>query len=164
MTADNELIIRRTICAPRSAVWKAWTDREHFDKWWIPEPIVCRTIKMELKPGGGFETHMSEDCGATFKPHVEGCFLDIVPGERIVFTTSLTQGWRPFEPWLALTAIITMEDEGPHTRYTSRVLHKNAEESRKHAEMGFDEGWGTTIGQLGRVAASLDAQPAGRQR
>lgn len=153
--ANFELKICRTIHAPRSAVWAAWTEREHFEKWWIPEPIRCKTIKMDLWPGGGFETHMSEDGGLTFKPHVEGCFLDIVPQQRIVFTTVLIENWRPFDPWLALTAIITMEDEGRDTKYMARVLHKNQDESRKHLEMGFDEGWGTTIEQLGKVAATL---------
>ena len=154
----SELTISRTIHAPRSAVWAAWTEREHFEKWWIPEPIKCQVVMMDLHPGGGFATRMSEDGGQTFKPHVEGCFLEIVPKERIVFTTCLTENWRPFDPWLALTAIITMEDEGGHTKYTARVLHKNQEESRKHQEMGFEEGWGTTLEQLDKVAVNLVAQ------
>lgn len=155
MSSDNSaLTISRLIKAPRSLVWAAWSQKEHFAKWWIPEPIKCKVIKMELKPGGGFETLMSAD-GGEFKPHVEGCFLDIVPETRIVFTTVLTENWKPYEPWLALTAIITMEDEGEDTRYTARVLHKNPEDSHKHQKMGFEEGWGTAIGQLGKVAATL---------
>jgi uncharacterized protein YndB with AHSA1/START domain len=35
------------------------------------------------------------------------------------------------------------------------VLHKNPEDSRKHQEMGFEEGWGTTIDQLGKLARTL---------
>ena len=155
MTRDNsELSISRIIQAPRSVVWAAWSEKEHFEKWWIPEPIKCKVIKMDMKPGGGFETRMSEK-GGEFKPHVEGCFLEIVPATRIVFTTVLTENWKPYDPWLALTAIITMEDEGEATKYTARVLHKNPEDSRRHQEMGFEEGWGTTISQLGKLAATL---------
>jgi uncharacterized protein YndB with AHSA1/START domain len=156
MTGENsELTISRIIHAPRSAVWAAWSQKEHFSQWWIPEPIRCQVVKMDLKPGGGFETRMSEDGGVTFKPHVEGCFLEIVPEERIVFTTSLIENWRPFDPWLALTAIITMEDAGPNTSYISRVLHKNSEDSQKHEEMGFREGWGAAIDQLEKLAGKL---------
>lgn len=151
---SSELSISRLIQAPRALVWSAWASREHFQKWWIPEPLVCQVVKMDLKPGGGFETRMSED-GNEFKPHVEGCFLDIVPQSRLVFTTVLTENWKPHDPWLALTAIIRMEDEGNATRYTAQVLHKNAEDSRKHQEMGFEEGWETTIDQLAKVAAGL---------
>jgi uncharacterized protein YndB with AHSA1/START domain len=152
--ANAELNITRIIQAPRAAVWKAWSEKEHFEKWWIPAPIKCKVIKMDMKPGGGFETLMSEN-GGEFQPHVEGCFLEIVPEKRLVFTTVLTEGWKPFDPWLALTAIITMEDAGTATKYTARVLHKNAEDSRKHHQMGFEEGWGTTLDQLGKLAATL---------
>lgn len=154
MTTKNELSVSRLINAPRSAVWQAWANPKSFEQWWIPAPIVCQVVKMDLKPGGGFETLMSENGGA-FKPHVEGCFLDITPQERIVFTTALKENWEPAEPWLTLTSIITMEDEGSGTRYIARALHKNPEDSKKHAELGFDEGWGATIDQLAKLAETL---------
>jgi uncharacterized protein YndB with AHSA1/START domain len=92
--------------------------------------------------------------GGDFQPHVDGCFLEVAPQARLVFTTVLTEGWRPVEPWLALTAIITFEAEGEGTRYAARVLHRNPEESRKHEEMGFHDGWGTAIGQLAAFVES----------
>lgn len=153
-TENSELTISRVIQAPRSVVWKAWSEKKHFEKWWIPDPIKCKVAKMDMMPGGGFETLMSEN-GEEFQPHVEGCFLEIVPQERIVFTTVLTEGWHPHDPWLAMTAIITMEDAGSGTRYTARALHKNPEDSNKHRDMGFEEGWGTTIAQLEKLAMQL---------
>jgi uncharacterized protein YndB with AHSA1/START domain len=153
-TDRSELTITRFIKAPPAVIWKAWSTPEHLAKWWIPAPIECKVIKLDLRPGGGFETRMREGAG-DFQPHVEGCFLDIVPASRLVWTTVLSEGWQPTEPWLALTAIITFEAEGNGTRYVSRVLHKNAEESRKHEEMGFQEGWGTTIDQLTAFVARL---------
>ena len=143
----SELTIARVINAPPAVVWKAWSTPQHLAKWWIPAPIECQVVKLDLRPGGGFETRMRED-GGDFQPHVDGCFLDIVPEARLVFTTVLTEGWRPVEPWLALTAIITFEPEGSATRYAARVLHKSAEDARKHEDMGFLDGWGTTIDQL----------------
>jgi uncharacterized protein YndB with AHSA1/START domain len=155
MTAEHsELEISRLINAPPAKVWKAWTVREHFQKWWIPAPIECRVIKLDVRQGGGFETLMREGAG-DFQPHVEGCFLDVVPEQRLVFTTVLSEGWHPTEPWLALTAIITFTPEGTGTRYAARVLHKNAADSKKHDEMGFQDGWGTAIDQLSAVAARL---------
>ena len=153
-TEHSELKISRLINAPPSKVWTAWTVREHFERWWIPAPIECRVIKLESVPGGGFETHMREGAG-DFQPHVEGCFLDVVPEQRSVFTTGLAEGWRPAEPWLALTAIMTFTPEGNGTRYAARVLHKNAADSKKHDDMGFQDGWGTAIDQLSAVAARL---------
>ena len=153
-TEKSELTIGRYINAPPALVWKAWSTPEHLAKWWIPAPIECQVIKLDLRPGGGFETRMRQGDGA-FQPHVDACFLDIVPEARLVFTTLLTEGWQPAEPWLALTAIMTLEKEGSGTRYSARVLHKTAADSRKHEEMGFYEGWGTAIGQLASVVGRL---------
>ena len=153
-TEKAELTISRFIKAPPALVWKAWSTPEHLAKWWIPDPIECQVIKLDLRPGGGFETRMREGDGA-FQPHVEGCFLDILPEARLVFTTVLTEGWQPAEPWLALTAIITFAAEGSGTRYAARVLHKNAADSRKHDDMGFHDGWGTAIGQLAAFVEPL---------
>ena len=149
-----ELSISRHIKAPPAKVWKAWSRPEHLEKWWIPAPIVCQVVKLDLRPGGGFETRMKEGEGP-YKPHVEACFLDIVPERRLVWTTALAEGWRPTEPWLSLTAVITFAEDGAGTLYSAHVMHKNADERRRHEEMGFDEGWGTTISQLADYAQSL---------
>jgi uncharacterized protein YndB with AHSA1/START domain len=159
-TQSPDLTISRFIAAPRAAVWRAWSEPKHFEQWWIPAPMQCKVVKMDLRPGGGFETLMREGDGATgemWQPHVEGCFLDVVPEQRLSFTTVLTEGWRPFEPWLALTAIMTLTAEGTGTRYTSRVLHKTEADSKKHEELGFFDGWGTVIDQLSVVAQRLGA-------
>ena len=150
----SELTITRFIKAPPALVWRAWTTPEHLEKWWIPAPIECKVIKLDLRPGGAFETRMREGGGA-FQPHVEGCFLEVVPEARLIFTTVLTAGWQPAEPWLALTAIITFAAEGTGTRYAARVLHKNAAESQKHETMGFHDGWGTAIDQLAAFIEKL---------
>lgn len=147
MSNETELTISRLIKAPPSAVWDAWSDPAKLAAWWIPAPIECRVDTLDLRPGGGFVTRMREGDGA-FQPHVDGCFLEAVPEKRLVFTTVLTEGWQPAEPWLAITAILTFEAQDGGTLYAARVLHKNPEDSAKHDEMGFQEGWGTAIGQL----------------
>jgi uncharacterized protein YndB with AHSA1/START domain len=150
----NELTISRIIKAPRAVVWTAWTTPEHLQKWWCPRPWTTEIRGFDLRPGGAFDTLMRGPDGE--ESSNPGAFLEIVPQERIVFTTALTEGWRPGTPWLALTAFIQMEDlPGDATRYTARVLHKDEEDADKHVEMGFYDGWGTCIDQLGEVAMQL---------
>jgi uncharacterized protein YndB with AHSA1/START domain len=146
---QSELAIDRFINAPSAKVWNAWSTPEHLAQWWIPAPIECKVVKLDLRPGGGFETRMREGPGE-FQPHVEACFVEVIPEVRMIWTTVLSEGWRPIEPWLALTAIITFEAEGAGTRYTSRVLHRSATDAQKHDEMGFQDGWGTAISQLAK--------------
>lgn len=146
--SKSELTISRHIAAPPAVVWDAWSDPVKLARWWIPAPIECRVDTLDLRPGGGFVTRMREEGVADFQPHVDGCFLEAIPERKLVFTTVLTEGWQPVEPWLALTAILTFEPKDGGTLYTARVLHKSPEDSAKHDEMGFYEGWGTAIGQL----------------
>ncbi len=147
---QSELTVERFIKASPASVWKAWSTPEHLEKWWIPAPMECKVIKLNLRAGGGFETQMRQG-DEDFQPHVEGCFLEAVPESRLVWTTVLREGWRPIEPWLALTAIITFTPEGSGTRYRAHVLHRNTEDSLKHQEMGFFDGWGTVIEQLAKT-------------
>jgi uncharacterized protein YndB with AHSA1/START domain len=149
-----DLAISRVIRAPRSAVWHAWTDRTSLEQWWIPAPATCQVVEMDLRPGGAFETRMSEN-GHDFVPHVQGCFLDIVDGERIVFTTALIGGWRPAQrPFM--TAIIAFADHPGGTDYAARVMHKDRADRNAHYQMGFYDGWGTIAEQL----AALVEPPA----
>ena len=149
---SHDLTVSRIIRAPRSAVWKAWKEPEHFVKWWAPFPIVTISKKHEFYPGGAFDTIMRMEDGAEHGG--EGCFLEVVEHERIVFTDALQGGWRPNKESF-FSAIITLEEHPEGTNYTAVALHKNDEDRQKHADMGFLDGWGTCIEQLGQLAGQL---------
>ena len=143
---DHDLVISRLLKAPRAALWRAWTEPERLKEWWCPKPWVTEVRAFELRAGGAFHTFMSgPDGGTSDNP---GCFLEIVPGERIVSTSMLLGGWRPATPWMAMTAVITFADEAGGTRYTATAMHPDAATRDKHAEMGFFEGWNLCIDQL----------------
>jgi uncharacterized protein YndB with AHSA1/START domain len=142
----NALEISRFLAVPRARVWQAWSDPKLLAEWWCPKPWMTEVKAFDFRPGGAFHTFMSgPDGGESDNP---GCFLEIVPHEKIIWTSMLSAGWRPAEPWLGITAIFTMADEGDGTRYTARCLHKDLSDSKKHEEMGFYDGWGTCITQL----------------
>ena len=151
--ATQDLEITRFVAAPRAKVWRAWSEPELLKRWWCPRPWTTEVRAFDFRPGGGFHTHMSgPDGGESDNP---GLFLEIAPMERIVWTSMLVAGWRPAQPWLAMTGIFTMADEGAGTRYTARCLHRDDADRRRHEEMGFFDGWGAVIGQLEELAASL---------
>jgi uncharacterized protein YndB with AHSA1/START domain len=146
---DLDLTISRIIKAPRSAIWNAWTEPGSFAQWWVPAPAKCKVLEMDLRPGGALVTEISENDG-DFAPHMSACFLDIVDGERIVFTNALIGGWRPAEqPFM--TAIITLRDHPAGTDYVAHVMHKNNADRNMHEEMGFYDGWGTVTAQLAKL-------------
>lgn len=149
LNPDLDLTLSRVIKAPRSAVWRAWTDRASFEQWWVPAPAKCKVVEMDLHPGGAFTTQISENGGA-FTPHLNACFLAVEEGERIVFTNALVGGWRPAEqPFI--TAIITLRDHPMGTDYVAYVMHKNNADRTMHEELGFYDGWGTVVEQLAKL-------------
>lgn len=143
---DHDLVISRLLKAPRAALWRAWTEPDRLKEWWCPKPWVTEVRAFELRPGGAFHTFMSgPDGGTSDNP---GCFLEIVPGERIVCTWMLLGGWRPATPWMPMSAVFSFADEAGGTRYTATAMHPDAATRDRHAEMGFFEGWNLCIDQL----------------
>ena len=163
MPESTDLMLERLLDAPRALVWRAWTDPEHVKLWWAPRPYQTPEVDMDLRPGGKFFTHMTGPDG--FDNQGTGCFLEVVEGERVVWTSALGEGWRPNDLGPAdcggfpFTAIMTFEDNGDgRTRYRAVAMHRNAADSEAHAKMGFHEGWGTCADQLGEVAMALAAK------
>ena len=143
---DRDLVLTRTIRASRDIVWRAMTEPELFAQWWIPAPTACRVAEMVVAPGGALRTEMSDD-GGPFVPHLDACYLDVVPCQRLVFTNALTKGFRPAaEPFI--TAVISLSDVEGGTGYHAHVMHKDPATQKLHAELGFYDGWGTVAAQL----------------
>jgi uncharacterized protein YndB with AHSA1/START domain len=150
---SKDLVISRLVRAPRAKLWRAWTDPQLLKEWWCPKPWTTEVRAFELCPGGAFHTFMrGPDGGSSDNP---GCFLEIVPQRKIVMTSMLTGGFRPGTPWLGMTAVVTMADEGEGTRYIATVMHPDAATKDRHEEMGFFQGWNTCIDQLEAFARAL---------
>jgi uncharacterized protein YndB with AHSA1/START domain len=152
----TDLHLHRILRAPRSAVWSCWTDPAHIPHWFAPTPVVTRVVAFDLRPGGAFDIAMTMD-GQEF-PHEPGCFLEVVPNERLTWTSALGPDFRPVDaaasPFL-FTATITLADHPEGTDYRVVARHKDDAAARAHEEMGFSQGWGTVADQLGAYAAGL---------
>src|SRR5712664_3591203 len=88
-----DLVLERVVDVPREVVWAAWTTPEHVKKWFTPAPWTTTDCEIDLRPGGIFRTDMRSPEGQTF-PNV-GCFLEIVPNRKLVWTNALAPGYRP---------------------------------------------------------------------
>jgi uncharacterized protein YndB with AHSA1/START domain len=140
-----DLVLERIVDVPRELVWAAWTKPEHLKVWFTPRPWTVSDCEIDLRPGGIFRTVMRSPEGQEF-PNI-GCYLEVVPNERLVFTDALLPGYRPSEnPFF--TAIITIEPNGNGTRYVAIAMHRNEAGRKQHEEMGFHQGWGTALDQL----------------
>lgn len=158
--ADTDLMLERTLDAPRATVWKALTTPELVKTWWAPRPYQTPDCEIDLRPGGRFYTHMTGPDG--FEHKGNGCILELAEGEKLIWTSALGPDYRPNDlgpedcGGFPFTAIITLEDAaGGKTLYRALAMHRTAADSEAHAKMGFHEGWGTCADQLGEVAEVL---------
>lgn len=151
-----DLTLTRVVPVPRRLVWKAWTEPKHLMKWFAPAPWTTIDCEIDLRPGGIFRTTMRSPEGKEF-PNAGGCYLEVVKHERLVWTDALGPGYRPSkEPFF--TAILTFEDCEGGTRYTARALHKDDADRKRHADMGFEHGWGKALDQLVALADQLEKE------
>lgn len=144
-----DLRFQRIVDVPKHLIWRAWTEPGHLLPWFCPLPWKTIDCRIELRPGGSFFTVMQSPDGQTF-PN-QGCYLEIVENQRLVWTNALAPGFRPAavpEGGFAMTGIIELADHGEGTRYTATVLHENPAARDRHAAMGFEEGWGKALDQL----------------
>ena len=49
---DREIVLSRVIAAPRSLVFKAWTDPEHLPRWFGPAGFKVETQEIDIRVGG----------------------------------------------------------------------------------------------------------------
>lgn len=152
-----DLVLERVVPVAPERVWRAWTEPERLMQWFCPRPWRTTECQIDLRPGGVFRTVMQSPEGETMPPD-EGCFLEIVPNERLVFTGALAPGFRPIHhaaDALLFTAIITLEAVPGGTKYTAIAMHRDPDAVATHQAMGFHEGWGTALDQLVEVAQTL---------
>ena len=146
-----ELVLERIVDVRPELLYKAWTTPEHLMPWFCPLPYRTIACEIDLKPGGQFFTQMVDPQG-NLLPAAPGCYLEIIPNQKIVWTSTLGPGYRPHGPASAawfFTAILTFEPQaGGKCKYTARALHATEKDAQAHEDMGFSQGWAVVLDQL----------------
>jgi uncharacterized protein YndB with AHSA1/START domain len=138
-------VLERDVDVAPDLVWKAWTEPKHLMPWFCPVPWKVTQCGIDLRPGGRFFTLMEGPGGG--KVPNEGCYLEVVPKSRLVWTDAIHAGWRPAaKPFM--TGALSIEPKGKGTRYTAMALHADERSRKQHEQMGFHEGWGKALDQL----------------
>lgn len=149
---NRELRLSRLIHAPRTLLYRAWTEPDLVKQWFCPRPWTTPVVELDVRPGGSSYVLMRGPDGTEFPNR--GVYLDVVPNERLVFTDAYVSAWEPAEkPFM--TGIISFADEAGGTRYTARVLHWSEADRDTHEQMGFHDGWGKATDQLEALVREL---------
>ena len=153
--ATFDLSFTRVVDVPRALIWRAWTEPELLKPWFCPRPWKAIDCEIDLRPGGIFRTTMQSPEGKEFPG--TGCYLEVKENEKLVWTNALLPGYRPsFIPekcgtddtGFMFTAMIELADDAQGTRYTATVIHADEAGCKRHAAMGFEDGWSAALDQL----------------
>ncbi len=143
-----DFALERFVDAPRHLVWEALTKPEHLKEWYMPRPWGrVAHCELDVRPGGIFRIDIATANGDPV-PNL-GCVLDVVPMERLVWTSMLFPDYRPavFDD-IPITAIMTMETVGTGTRYIFTALHRDEADFEKNKVSGFLQGTEIALDQF----------------
>jgi uncharacterized protein YndB with AHSA1/START domain len=155
---SHDLAITRTIAAPRTAVWRCWTEPELLNRWYCPKPWRVTEASLDLRPGGRMNTVFEGPDGE--RHDNKGVFLEIVPMERLIFTDAFTEGFMPKDGQPFMTGFVHFSDApGGGTAMHWGAQHWTTEDKAKHEAMGFHDGWNAAATQLDELAQEIAATP-----
>lgn len=80
-TTDTTLTLRRTFDALRERVWRAFTDPEELEQWFVPEGMTAEVRGHELEPGGAMSITWTD---GENRIDNEGTYVEVVENERLV--------------------------------------------------------------------------------
>jgi uncharacterized protein YndB with AHSA1/START domain len=153
LPTERTIVITRILDAPRELVFRAWTDVEHLARWWGPAGFTNPVCEADVREGGAIRITMRAPDGTDYP--MTGMFKEIVPVERLVFTTAaIGAGDAGDEILLEGFTTVTFEDQGSKTRLVlnSRAVALSPIAPRMLA--GMEQGWS---GSLDKLAALLPA-------
>ena len=153
---DTELRMERTFDAPRTLVWRAYTDPALIARWMGPRRLKIRIEQMDVRPGGRWRFVHTDEDGTEYGFHGE--FLEVVPPERIV------QTW-VFEGMPDASSVETMQllEKDGRTTVVSTAKYKTRAHRDAHVESGMEAGVNEGFDRLEELLERLQAT-AGTRR
>jgi uncharacterized protein YndB with AHSA1/START domain len=146
---EREVTITRLVDAPRSIVFKAWTDPAMLAQWWGPKGFTAPICEFDARLGGRFRIHMRAPDGAIYP--MRGEIREFVPTERLVFTNIAVDA--ADKPIIEGLTAVTFADESGKTRLTVHTRGTAVVDYAVAHLQGMEMGWTMTIDKLEMLLA-----------
>lgn len=157
MSKKDELVITRIFNAPKELVWKAWSEPEHFKKWWGPKEYTCPDAEINFRVGGKFLASMMDDKGK--KIWSVGIYTEITPKDKIVFTDcfanekgEVVSGEEYGMPGVPLEMQVTVLLKDIEGKTEMTIIHLGL--PGEHMT-GANTGWNTSIDKMGELLTQM---------
>lgn len=158
---DREILITRTLDAPRRLVWDAMTKPEHVSRWMVGPPGWATTAcENDLRVGGTFRHAWKNDDGREMSMH--GVYREVVPHERIVRTETFDVGC--VDQMGEQLGTMTFVESGGRTTVAIRVLYPTKEARDGMLASGMEHGMEAGYARLDEILSELQQGRAGAAR
>jgi putative oxidoreductase len=143
-TIENELTLTRLIDAPRSTVWKVWTNSKHLAQWWGPKGFTNPVCEIDVHSGGKIRIDMRGPNGTIYP--MSGKYLEIVKPSLLVFTSAaLNKNGKSL--FHVFNTVTFAEQEGK----TKLIMHASVSDFTPEAAphlAGQESGWTQSLVRL----------------
>ena len=142
-TSDRETTVTRTINAPARIVFEAWTNPEHFKRWWTPKSygMTIHSCEIDARTGGGYRLMISHPQYAPEPMPFFGRYLEVTPPSRLVWTNEEGGEAGP-------VTTVTFEEKDGRTLIVMRDIYPSKEALDAAKESGSTGGFEETFDQL----------------
>lgn len=147
--ATKELTLKRTIAAPRSKVWEAWTDPAKISQWWGPNGVSIPTCEFDPHVGG--TVHIVMLAGKEMGPMagarwpMTGIVLEVKEPEKLVFSGIPTLNDKPF---MESRNTLTLEEKDGKTLLTVHIEIVKTTPEAAGPLSGMEMGWNQQLDKL----------------
>jgi uncharacterized protein YndB with AHSA1/START domain len=166
-TAHVFELVRR-FDAPRSLLWKLWTEPEHLRHWWGPKGASMRELNLDVRVGGALHCLVRLADGS--EVWSKWVYLELVEPERIVFQNSRSDAQGNVTPhprvadWpLEMITAFEFAESAGKTTVTMRSTALCATDAQKQAfeagHAGIRIGWTETFDRLDGEALTAGVAP-----
>src|SRR2546428_7132312 len=137
-STNSELVITRTLNAPRELVWKVWTEPEHVANWWGPPGFTNTIHEMDVRPGGVWDFVMHGPDGMDYRN--KSIFVKVEEPELIVFDHMSVPKFQ---------ASVSFIVQGDKTLLSWKMTFESAQQLEKVIkEFGADQGLKQNVEKL----------------
>jgi len=148
----KDLVIRRTLNAPRPLVFEAFTQAKHLARWWAPKPYTTPKCEVDLRTGGKWNYTFRSPSGQ--EHDCQAIYREVDPPKKLVMESAVPgPGGKPF---FRIRQTLHLHEKGARTELVLEVKVLEANPGSEPFLGGMEAG---TNGTLDNLVEYLAAKP-----
>jgi uncharacterized protein YndB with AHSA1/START domain len=145
--AATGMTISRVFDAPRSLVFKAFTDPSMMSRWWGPRQFTAPLVESDARKGGKQRIHMRGPEGTIYPMH--GVYEEFDEPQRLVLRT-FVEGDKG-DIVLEVLNTLTFAEQAGKTKLVLQVTIVKVAAEGAYMLEGMNEGWNQQLDKLAEL-------------